>query len=367
MENVDCISMLKILARCNVKAICQKNSVEIEGEVPYEVLKKIFENKGILSIQNFKGEFKGEKSSYSKAVPKTMEIKRGDIYLCNFGSPTGFETGFERPVLVLQNTDSLEETKTAIVVPCSSNVNFLLNDTIVANFSEKTVDNCSELLKKYERSSIYLHEIRAVDKSRLERYLGTAKKSLMDEIETKVKYSIGLMSYSNEEITVPDEEQEENEISEVSDLNDEQVELVVEKKNSNLTEITDSEKNEFYEFTITEVLGKLSSTQRTFVKKFNTQELFEIINSTDYAQNKIDAILKLFEFETKAFDMRSLILLAPSKIYSIEELIGKLPNIDKRKARTLKKNLVLEVKEKTGMSPISFVEMIKKLLEKGES
>lgn len=32
-------------------------------------------------------------------------MKRGDIYLCDFGSPIGHEQGFQRPALIVSHTD----------------------------------------------------------------------------------------------------------------------------------------------------------------------------------------------------------------------------------------------------------------------
>ena len=110
-------------------------------------------------------------------------IKRGDIYYADLNPVVGSEQGNNRPVIIVQNNKGNKHSPTVIVVPITGRLNKNPLPTHV-------------LLPKacgLEKDSLALTEqIRAIDRSRLGGYIGSAGKSVMSRIDMALSVSVGL-------------------------------------------------------------------------------------------------------------------------------------------------------------------------------
>ena len=103
-------------------------------------------------------------------------MKKGDIWIVELPLTGGHEQAGMRPAIVLADTPS----SVAIVVPCTSNLKALqLPHTFSIDPSEKNgLENTSVAL---------VLQIRALDKRRLQKRIGTLEPSLMEEINKTLR------------------------------------------------------------------------------------------------------------------------------------------------------------------------------------
>ena len=110
-------------------------------------------------------------------------IKRGDIYYADLNPVVGSEQGERRPAIIVQNDKGNKYSPTVIIVPITGKLNKTSLPTHV--FIPKT---CG-----IEKDSLALTEqIRAIDRSRLGDYIGSAGKSVMSRIDMALSVSVGL-------------------------------------------------------------------------------------------------------------------------------------------------------------------------------
>ncbi len=114
---------------------------------------------------------------------KNWVYRRGDIYIANLNPFRGSEQGGTRPVLVLQNNDGNFYCPTLIVAPLSSKL-------------KKTNLPTHFLLKKgrglYTDSIVELEQIKTIDKSRVQRYVGKITPEQMSGVEDAIRESLGM-------------------------------------------------------------------------------------------------------------------------------------------------------------------------------
>jgi len=115
-------------------------------------------------------------------------VKRGEIYLVNFGKKYNSEFGKVRPALIIQNdiaNRNIEKVafKGVTLIPLTTNITGGNIRVFV-----KSRDN----LKK--DSEVCINEICTLDISRidLEKKLTTLSESELDEVESKLKIHLGL-------------------------------------------------------------------------------------------------------------------------------------------------------------------------------
>lgn len=110
-------------------------------------------------------------------------FRRGDIYLANLNPFRGSEQGGTRPVLVLQNDIGNYYAPTLIVAPITSRL-------------QKLNQSTHFLLKRegglYRDSMVELEQIRTIDKSRVEYYIGKISRETMMRIDEVVTISLGI-------------------------------------------------------------------------------------------------------------------------------------------------------------------------------
>ena len=109
-------------------------------------------------------------------------IKRGDIYYANLNPIVGSEQGGVRPVIVLQNDKFIEASPTTIVAAITSKLAKAKMQTHVA-ITAKGLPM---------ESVVLLEQIRTIDKSRLEEYIGHLDQTAMEAGDRAIVLSFGI-------------------------------------------------------------------------------------------------------------------------------------------------------------------------------
>ena len=109
-------------------------------------------------------------------------IKRGDIYYANLNPIVGSEQGGVRPVIVLQNDKFIEASPTTIVAAITSKLAKAKMQTHVAITAKELP----------MESVVLLEQIRTIDKSRLEEYIGHLDQTAMEAVDRAIVLSFGI-------------------------------------------------------------------------------------------------------------------------------------------------------------------------------
>ena len=132
----------KLLAKYNIKASITDSLITLDGDIPDDLLTQLCNEISINFITNFvsneplpentscvnseeiENESKVEAaqicSDSSKFDLIYPEVRRGEVYECDFGTPHGSEQGFLRYAIVIQNNLGNEFSPTTIVIACST-------------------------------------------------------------------------------------------------------------------------------------------------------------------------------------------------------------------------------------------------------
>lgn len=109
------------------------------------------------------------------------EVKRGEMYYANLCPIVGSEQGGIRPVLVIQN-DRNNKTSTTTIVAAMTGKEKKYQRTHVK------VSGCG--LKK--ETIVLLEQVRTIDKSRLQGYIGTLDDQAMAKVDRAIVESFGI-------------------------------------------------------------------------------------------------------------------------------------------------------------------------------
>ena len=111
------------------------------------------------------------------------KIKRGDIYKADLGYGVGSEQGDLRPVLVVQNNVGNRFSPTIVVTPITSNLykTKIPTHVIIPRSSGLDMD-----------SLVLVEQIRAIDRSRLEDYLGSVGEGVIKAVNKALAVCVGL-------------------------------------------------------------------------------------------------------------------------------------------------------------------------------
>lgn len=113
-----------------------------------------------------------------------MKIQRGDIVLANLEPVVGSEQGRIRPVLIIQNDISNQNSPTTIIAPITSKIYSKEFPTNV--FISKKDSNLDR------DSTILLNQIRTIDKSRIIKRISNLSFYLMNKVDLAIKVSLDL-------------------------------------------------------------------------------------------------------------------------------------------------------------------------------
>ena len=110
------------------------------------------------------------------------QIKRGEIYYANLCPIVGSEQGGVRPVVILQNNKGNLHSSTTIVAAITSEIHKTYLPTHV-------IFTANGMKKK---SMVLLEQIRTIDKSRLDRFVGAMDDKIMKRIDKAILTSVGI-------------------------------------------------------------------------------------------------------------------------------------------------------------------------------
>ena len=113
-----------------------------------------------------------------------MLIKRSDLFWTDLIMTRGSEQTGRRPVLVIQNNTGNELAATTIIAPLTTKKFFKEYPTNVS------VPKGISGLKS--DSTVLLHQIRTIDKARLEKKIGFISEPYMKKVDQAIKISLGL-------------------------------------------------------------------------------------------------------------------------------------------------------------------------------
>ena len=111
-------------------------------------------------------------------------VRRGDIFWADLDPVKGSEQGKTRPVLIIQNDLSNENSPVTIVACITTNLSrkdYPTNVFIIAKETGLSSD-----------SVVLLNQIRTIDKTRLQRKIGSVPQIRMLEVGEALKISLNL-------------------------------------------------------------------------------------------------------------------------------------------------------------------------------
>ena len=118
------------------------------------------------------------------SIQKERPIRRGDIYRADLMPVIGSEQGGVRPVLVIQNNTGNIHSPTIIAAAITGYVKGKHQPTHVR------LQGASCGL--FRDSTVLLEQLRTLDKSRLDKYMGSVGEDKMREVDAALHVSVGL-------------------------------------------------------------------------------------------------------------------------------------------------------------------------------
>ena len=112
-------------------------------------------------------------------------MTRGELWWADFGVPYGSETGYTRPVIIIQN-DFLNKSKisTTIVIPLTTNL-------IWADAPGNVLITRRESKLKQD-SVITISQIEAIDRQRLIEKITKVDREIIEQVENNMAFILGI-------------------------------------------------------------------------------------------------------------------------------------------------------------------------------
>lgn len=378
-KELDICRISKLLVRYNIKASIANEVITLDGEISDELLSKLCNGMTICTVQNFSGEtptitqkdsifsnsdkIESKQNEDNPIVEETKQevtlasqniekydllyptVKRGEVYLCDFGEPYGSEQGHQRYAIVVQNDDGNVHSPTTIVLACTTEHKKRLPVHHHFVFSDENMTDYNVLCVGIKQNVVMAEQIRTVDKTRLRKFLGTMTPKFMDRMQEIMDISLHLT----------------------------RTEKVITKK-----ETVYVDKPVYRNIPVDPDAPKerkdLNMVQMQLLSFVDIGELFNIAATKESDEIKAEKILKLFGFDMQKNGMQYLfkaILISPKDAYfNLETLCENISKsehgIDKDEIKRL---IVARVKElfKFKKSPTTdFVRLVNSFLTKKE-
>lgn len=112
-----------------------------------------------------------------------IDVLRGDIVLVDLQVGIGSEQGGIRPAVIIQNDVSNKYSPTTIVAPVTSKVFTKEYPTNVELGEDSGLST---------KSTVFLNQIRTIDKSRIVKILGRLRDIDLRKVNSAIKVSLGL-------------------------------------------------------------------------------------------------------------------------------------------------------------------------------
>ena len=215
-KSIDICRISKILVKYNIKSSITDSVITLEGDISDDLLMKLCDAININSVQNFISQeplfdlnetsfFKNEKNTQTEVREKPTlshntseydliysKVKRGEVYLCDYGKPYGCEQGLERYAIIVQNDEGNLYSPTTIVIACTSRTKKSLPVHVESRFSSSNMVDYDLKRVGTAKSVIMAEQIRTIDKTRLRKYMGMLTAEFMEEIDEKLNISLQL-------------------------------------------------------------------------------------------------------------------------------------------------------------------------------
>lgn len=377
-KNIDICRITKLLVKYKVKANISNQIITLDGNISDELLTKLCGNVDINGVQNFinqeplclpketlfissehhiqsetledpkKIESSPKATTLSSQLPEydliCSEVKRGEVYLCDFGEPYGSEQGLTRHAIVMQNDVGNLSSPTTIVIPCTTAQKNFLPTHYSFTFSSKNVVDYDLSRIGSQKNVIMAEHIYTVDKTRLRKYLGTMTPEFMEILQEKIDISLHL---SRDVKTIVKQEKV-------------YVNAPIQKKEVDDTKIPKERRD-------------VNMVQVQLLSFVDINELLAISQSSSADELKAQKILELFGFDFKKNGVHYLlkaIISSPKDSYfnleTLSENVALNENVDKEEIKRL---IVARVKETFGFKKaptIDFIRLVNNFLLKQE-
>ena len=116
-----------------------------------------------------------------------ITVRRGDIYYADLSPVVGSEQGGLRPVLIIQNDVGNKYSPTVIAAAITSRMGKTKLPTHIDVYAER-----AGLARD---SIVLLEQLRTLDKRRLRERMGHLDEGMMQEIDTAIAVSLGLIPH----------------------------------------------------------------------------------------------------------------------------------------------------------------------------
>lgn len=221
-NSINIVRISNILAKYNVKSSISEHLITLDGDISDELLSQLCSGIDINAVQNFTTQeplhknkeysfIKNEESIKTKIVeepkiqPQTTsspplseydliysEVKRGEVYICDFGNPYGREEGLSRYAIIIQNNVGNLYSPTTIVVACTASYKKRLPVHYHCRFSSQNMVDYDLARVGSLENIIMAEQIQTIDKKRLRKYIGTLTPEFMEKLQDKIDISLGL-------------------------------------------------------------------------------------------------------------------------------------------------------------------------------
>ncbi len=196
-KTFDICRISKILVKYKIRASISNQVITLDGEISDELLDELDNALTIIKIQNFSNEGSIALNKYEVATTEKYDllypnVKRGEVYLCDFGKAYGSEQGKKRYAIVVQNDNGNFTSPTTIVVACTTAHKKRLPVHYNFFFSNKNMIDYDVTRVKKEENIVMAEQIRTVDKTRLRKFIGTMTPEFMDKIQDIIDISLNL-------------------------------------------------------------------------------------------------------------------------------------------------------------------------------
>lgn len=378
-KTFDICRISKLLVKHNIKASISNQVITLDGEISDELLGELCDGITICNVQNFGGEvipLIQKETNYPESdeivstptevedvavktpsdvvlAPQITEkydllystVKRGEVYLCDFGEPYGSEQGNKRYAIVVQNDDGNFHSPTTIVLACTTEQKKRLPVHYHFVFSNENMIDYDVIRVGMEQNVVMAEQIRTVDKTRLRKFLGTMTSEFMNKMQDIIDISLNL-------------QRQEKVITKTEKV------YVDKPVHINVPADTNAPKER----------KDLNMVQIQLLSLVDVNELFKIAQARDSDKIKAEKILGLFGFDMQKNGVQYLfkaILISPKEAYfNLETLCDSVaksePNVEKDEIKRL---IVARIKEqfKFRKSPtIDFIRLVNSFLIKEE-